>query len=330
MSKSLFTCIFFAFYANLAGAALPSELDSLLDDYPVPRGRIGLYIAPAGGGQAVSLNPSRPFNPASTIKLLPSLAALEILSPAYQWHTRVYTTGEISGGVLNGDLYMLGGGDPYLTAEALWALLKDVRAQGIERIAGDIIVDNGVYRPVDFDRAAFDDKPDRLYNGPADGLMINFWGVRFTVRANAERIHIDAFPGSRQLEVVNRVRHSEAPCSRAHRRVRYRVESSPERVAVVFSGVLSRRCRPVVINRAVIPVDRYAGYVLPGLWRDAGGVLDGSVRNGRVPEEAELLVSRPSRSLAEVVRATNKFSNNMMARHLLLTLGSVRKERGIA
>lgn len=331
MSKLYALCLLLALPAGLAGAApLPEALRAALDKYQVPDADIGLYIAPIGGGEAaLALNGSKPFNPASVIKLLPSLAALETLSPAYQWKTRVYRTGRTTGGVLNGDLYIQGGGDPYLTIESTWALLRNVRAQGIRRIAGDIVLDNGVFESTAIDRAAFDDKPHRLYNGPAGGLMVNYWAVRFTIRAQSDRVHIDAFPGSERLKIVNNVEHSSARCTRARRWIRYRVERTPESVVVVFNGRLSSRCRPVVMTRAVIPDDRYVPYVLPGVWRDTGGILDGDVRRGPVPAEAVRLFSHPSRSLAEVVRATNKFSNNMMARHLLLSLGSLSRERGI-
>jgi len=331
MSKMLVLCMLLALHAAAGAAAgpLPSDLDAVLDRYRVPREHIGLYIARVGGDKAIAVNATKPFNPASVIKLLPSLAALESLSPAYQWHTRVYQSGRVNGGTLNGNLYIQGGGDPYLTVESMWALLKNVRAQGIDRINGDIVVDDGVFAGGGFDRAAFDDKPYRLYNGPANGLMVNFWAVRFTVRALPDGVHIDAFPSSERLQVINNVQHSSKPCTSARRRVRYSIKQAPGSVVVAFNGVLSSRCRPIVLARAVIPDERYVQYVLPGLWRDAGGALDGKVRPGTVPEKADQLVSHPSRSLGEVVRATNKFSNNMMARHLLLTLGTTRAERGI-
>jgi len=85
----------------------------------------------------------------------------------------------------------------------------------------------------------------------------------------------------------------------------------------------------VVLSRSVIPVERYAQYVLPALWRSAGGTLAGGSRRGGVPADAALVYRHGSRTLGEVVRATNKFSNNMMARNLLLTLGSTHRGRHI-
>lgn len=331
MSKTLLTGGFLALCAGFAAASpLPQDLRALLDVYPLPDEHLGLYIAPLDDGEeAIALNASRPFNPASVIKLVPSLAALESLSPAYQWWTSVYTTGSISNAVLNGNLYIKGGGDPYLTADSLWLLLKNVHAAGITRIAGDLVVDDSIFASVSFDRAAFDGEPHRLYNGSANGLMLNFWAVRFTINATSDKVSIHAFPNSKDIEIINKIARSDSRCTRSTRYIRYGVKQGNNSVALTFEGVLSDRCPPVIISRAVIPEERYVESVLPGLWRDAGESLDGRVRRGAVPDDAEKIYSHPSRSLAEVVQATNKFSNNMMARHLLLTLGTLYKDRDI-
>jgi len=333
VSKSVWlgcALVFLAARADAAPLASLPNLRAVLAGQEVPAGHLGLFIGPAAGGAAsVSWNADTPFNPASTIKLLPSLAVLETFTAAHRWRTRVYRAGAIQGGVLQGDLHIQGGGDPYLTMESLWAMLKAVRGAGIETVAGDIVIDDAVYDLPEPDRAAFDGKRYRTYNGPAGGLMVNFWSTRFTITALDERVHIDAFPGPHQLAIVNAIEHSDAPCTPARRHIGYRVERGETSIRVRFHGTLSRRCSPVVMTRSVIPVERYAQYVIPALWREAGGRLRGRVRSGPVPDHALSVHAHASRTAAEVVRATNKFSNNMMARHLLLTLGAHTRERGI-
>lgn len=333
MSKKAVLCLLLVLYWGYAFAAqsqLPVEVRKLVSDHRVPENHIGLYIAPVDeNDEAITLNATQSFNPASVIKLLPSLAALELFSPAYQWSTRVYADGKPTNGTLEGNVYIKGGGDPYLTVESVWSLLRSIRARGIGRINGDLVVDDNVFELPAFDRAAFDDKPHRIYNGPANGLMVNFWAVQFTISALADRVYIDAFPGSRYLKIVNQVKHSSARCTSENRRIGYRTQETGDSIIVTFTGILSDRCSPFVMVRAVIPTDRYLQYVLPGLWRDAGGILEGTVKRGDVPDDAVKIYTHLSRSLAEVVRATNKFSNNMMARHLLLTLGTLNKERDV-
>jgi len=331
LSKWRALCCVLVLHAAAAEAStpVPAVFRALLEEHGIPEAHVGLYVESFDGEIVASLNADEPYNPASVVKLLPSLAALEMLSPSYRWSTDVYADADPVDGVLPGDLYIRGGGDPYLTVESVWALLKSVHARGIERISGNIVVDDGVFDVPAFDRGAFDGKPYRIYNGPPGGLMMNFWAVRFTISAGGKSVYIDAFPDSGRLEIINHVKDSDAPCDRRHRYVAYRVAEKPASIKVTFNGVLSRRCRPIVLTRAVIPADRYLSYVLPGLWRDAGGVLDGEVRNGAVPAGARRLYSHPSRSLGEVVQATNKYSNNMMARHLLITLGKLYKDEDI-
>ena len=84
----------------------------------------------------------RPFNPASTMKLVTTYAALSMLGPDYRWTTRFYTTGPIRNGVLQGDLVMQGGGDPHLVIEDLHALMADLRAQGLTTIRGNLVIDD--------------------------------------------------------------------------------------------------------------------------------------------------------------------------------------------
>ncbi|MGA8260797.1 MAG: D-alanyl-D-alanine carboxypeptidase/D-alanyl-D-alanine-endopeptidase [Arenicellales bacterium] len=332
MSKRLILAFLLALQWAPAPAStpLPSGLRAALDRFQVPDADLGLYIAPVdGGSHPITLNPLKPFNPGSVMKLLPSIAALESLTPAYQWSTGIYTTGRLAKGVLHGDLYIKGGGDPYLTVESVWAMLRAVRGSGIRRIAGNIVVDDHIFDLPHLDRAEFDDKPYRIYNGPANGLLVNFWAVRFTITALADEVHIDAFPDSRRLRIVNHIRRTDSSCRPSTRYVAYRVDTTRDAVVVDFDGVLSTRCPPVIMTRAVIPSDRYLAYVLPGLWRSAGGTLAGTVTKGSVPDDAEKIYTHSSRTLAEVVRATDKFSNNLMARNLLLTLGTLYKDSDV-
>ena len=85
----------------------------------------------------LSFNAAVPRSPASVIKLLTTFAALEVLGPAWRWRTEVWTTGEIDAERLTGDLIFKGGGDPALSMEKLWTLLRQLRSRGIGRVEGD-------------------------------------------------------------------------------------------------------------------------------------------------------------------------------------------------
>jgi D-alanyl-D-alanine carboxypeptidase/D-alanyl-D-alanine-endopeptidase (penicillin-binding protein 4) len=88
------------------------------------------------------------------------------------------------------------------------------------------------------------------------------------------------------------------------------------------SGVFPAACAAYTINRAVMRAPDYAYGVFRTLWLQTGGVIDGGFRLGAAPASATLLYEHQSLPLPEIIRLVNKFSNNVMARHLLLTLGA--------
>src|SRR5690606_33662248 len=92
-------------------------------------------------GQVTAYNVVVPVNPASTIKLVTNYAVLELLGPSYTWKTELYVDGPLRDGVLHGNLYLKGGGDPKLNMERLWLLLRDLRSHGVETISGDLVLD---------------------------------------------------------------------------------------------------------------------------------------------------------------------------------------------
>jgi D-alanyl-D-alanine carboxypeptidase/D-alanyl-D-alanine-endopeptidase (penicillin-binding protein 4) len=86
-----------------------------------------------------------PVNPASIMKLVTTYAALDLLGAAYSWTTPVYVDGTVSNGVLNGNLYIKGQGDPKLVLERVWLLLRHVQGLGITTVSGDIVLDRSAF-----------------------------------------------------------------------------------------------------------------------------------------------------------------------------------------
>lgn len=121
-----------------------------------------------------------PRTPASTMKLIPTFVALDLLGPDFVWFNKVYHTGYVISNTLYGDLIIRGSGDPKLTTQRLNKLLEQVRNTGIQHIKGDIILDSSIFQGVTKDPAAFDNDPLRPYNASPDGLLINFSSIAVT------------------------------------------------------------------------------------------------------------------------------------------------------
>ncbi|HEY1231083.1 MAG TPA: D-alanyl-D-alanine carboxypeptidase, partial [Ramlibacter sp.] len=162
-----------------AAEPLPPEIDAALAAARLPPDAVTLVVAEVDPALPPRLvhRADVPVSPASIAKLGTTLAALDLLGPAYTWTTQVLVDGPIVAGTLQGNLYIKGQGDPKLVLERLWLLLRRVRAQGIEQVAGDIVLDHTAFEVPPSDPSAFDGEPLRPYNAAPDALLLNFKSV---------------------------------------------------------------------------------------------------------------------------------------------------------
>ncbi|HEX3912057.1 MAG TPA: D-alanyl-D-alanine carboxypeptidase/D-alanyl-D-alanine-endopeptidase [Steroidobacteraceae bacterium] len=306
--------------AGGAGAAepVPAALAQVILAQRLPLNSVSFVILdPDTGHVVLSHNPDTPRSPASTIKTVTTYAALDMLGPAFIWQTRAFTH--------DGDLILQGGGDPYITLERWWSFVQGLRAQGLKSIARDIVIDDGAFSLPAENPAAFDGRPNRSYNVVPDALMVNFQSIDFTLAADTDthRVQVTATPAPVNLDIENHIRFAPGRCSGAAARVDFKV-ASPEWDRVVFSGALSPHCAQRTIARVLLRPASYAFGTFVELWRESGGEFSGKLRLEPTPADATPILSFDSLSLAEIVRLTNKHSNNLMARHLFLTLGRER------
>lgn len=271
----------------------------------------------------LSLNASTPMNPASVMKLVTTYAALDLLGPAYRWKTEAWVNGSLRDGVLEGDVVLKGGGDPKLDLEAFWILLRALRGKGLREIRGDLVLDRAFFEAVAGDPGRFDGDPFRPYNVLPDALLVNYKSLRFLFypENGAVRIHVEPRPPA--LEVINILRLAEGNCPEGSAfRNLLKPTFEPERQRAIFAGQYPLSCGEKDLNVALLaPNDHVAG-AMRQLWAETGGTWTGAVREGQAPAGARLFHSHDSPLLAEIVRNTNKFSNNISARHLFLTLGA--------
>jgi D-alanyl-D-alanine carboxypeptidase/D-alanyl-D-alanine-endopeptidase (penicillin-binding protein 4) len=316
----------FMLLSLLALTAAPTEVSHTIATARLSPGAVSYLVVEANSGRTVlSLNPATPRSPASTIKTLTTFASLDLLGPSYTWHTKALARGKLADGVLEGDLILQGGGDPYMTLERWWNFARALRDLGLKSVHGDIVIDESAFALPKEDPGAFDGRPDRVYNVVPDALMVNFQSVTFRIAPNPERRRVDivAEPEPSNLVIDNRVRFAPGPCSGAASRVD--LEIAPQgwdRVA--FTGELAATCAPRELTRALLTPSEYAYGTFVALWRELGGEISGKLRVEAAPPDARQLLDFDSLTLAEIVRLTNKYSSNLMARHLLLTVGAER------
>jgi D-alanyl-D-alanine carboxypeptidase/D-alanyl-D-alanine-endopeptidase (penicillin-binding protein 4) len=324
--------LFFAapLLAALTGAAtaqpLPNAVARALAQAGIPESATAFYVHEIGAERPLlAAGAERPMNPASTIKLLTTFAGLELLGPAYTWTTEAYAAGPLRDGVLAGDLVIRGQGDPKLTIENFWLLLRGLRARGVREIRGDLVLDRGYFAAEPFDPARFDDHPTRPYNTGPDALLVNFKAVRlqFVPDMDARAVQIVTEPPLPQVQVVNNLSlDAKGPCGDWVGKLKHEAQGNAATARLVFNGVFPASCGERERSFSVLGHVQYVHALFRELWREQGGTLAGGVRDGGAGGEARLVAAVRSPSLSEVVRDINKYSNNVMARQLYLTLGA--------
>ncbi len=314
--------------ARAPQADLPPGILKILRQAQVPPSALSVLIAPlpadAKASQAaaprLSHHAQSSVNPASVMKLFTTYAGLSLLGPEHTWRNRIYTDGPVRDGVLQGNLIVRGSGDPKLVVERLQDLLKQVQAAGVREVRGDIVLDRSVF-DVRERSEAFDDEPLRPYNVGPDGLLLNFKAVIYTFTPDPANglVQVRFEPPLAGLSVTHKLPLTSSPCTDWRRQLQ---ADFSQPLQVRFAGGYPASCGEREWPVAFPDPAQYAPRVLQALWAGAGGQLSGQVRYGARPAQARLLVDAPSLPLSEVIKDINKFSNNVMAQQLYLSLSS--------
>jgi D-alanyl-D-alanine carboxypeptidase/D-alanyl-D-alanine-endopeptidase (penicillin-binding protein 4) len=304
-----------------SAAVLPDSVANALKAAHVPVGAIGISVVPLSGpGLSLALNENIPMNPASTMKLVTTLAGLELLGPQFAWRTEALATAPLVNGTLEGDLVLRGSGDPRFVVEHLWLLVQRLRGLGLREIRGDLVLDRSVFDAMAHDPGAFDGESLRPYNAGPDALLLNYKSVsfHFVPDADAKQVRVYAIPALAGMTVPASVRATDGACSDWRARLGGDF-SDPMRPQ--FRGAFPLSCGDRVWHASLLNHTQYVDALFRALWSSSGGTWRGRARDGAAPADARRLAQHESESLAEVIRNINKFSNNVMARQLFLTIG---------
>ncbi len=314
---------------TLAIVALPVLADGLpppvlaaLKAAQIPAGSVAVVVQPVDArAPLVAHNSQKAMNPASVMKLVTTYAALDLLGPAWTWKTTALADTAAVDGVLRGNLYLKGSGDPRFAIEHLSALLRQLRVRGIQHIGGDIVLDRAVFDVPERDPGAFDDEPLRPYNAAPDGLLVNFKALVFTFTPEPAkgRVLVRSEPPIAGVDIPTEVPLTAGACGDWRTQLRADF-SSPQRVQ--FGGRYAASCGERIWPVAYVEPRTYAARVVQAMWQGAGGRLGGRVREGATPANARLWLAAESLPVGTVIADINKFSNNVMAQQLFLTFSS--------
>jgi len=308
-------------HAAPASSSLPPKVQQALKANKLDDSALSLVMIPLNGpGTPTIFNADVSVNPASTMKLVTTYAALEMLGPTYQWKTEFYSDGPLSNGVLNGNLYLKGGGDPKLNMEKLWLLMRDLRANGVQTITGDLVLDRSHFiqpqLPQFNDDGGDENKPFLV---KPDSLLVNLKALRFVARNDGGRVLVSVEPPIASIRIDNQVKAvNSKQCSGD---VRYNPVVQADGVTVTVTGQLGDGCNSQTYL-SLLDHPTYAAGAVRAIWNELGGTIQGRDRVQDVPKNARLLARAFSPDLVEIIRDINKYSNNTMAQQLFLSLGA--------
>jgi D-alanyl-D-alanine carboxypeptidase/D-alanyl-D-alanine-endopeptidase (penicillin-binding protein 4) len=312
--------------AAVAKAELPRPVARALLDAGVPLDHVAVVVQRVGASRPlIRHRPDAPMNPASVMKLVTTFAALELLGREYRWRTEAYLGGPLVDGTLKGDLILKGYGDPKITIEQWRLLMHELRARGIERIEGDLVLDRSHFRLSAHDPARFDNEPLRPYNVGPDALLVNFKAVRFAFAPNAagDGVDLHVEPPLPQIALGIPPVLVDGECNDWRRSLAATFISQPRAAAATFPGIYARDCGTREWNVALLDHTDYVHGMFTAYFAEAGGYFGGTVRDGRAPRSRAPFAVLESAPLYDIVRDVNKLSNNVMARQLFLTLATV-------
>lgn len=306
-----------------ASGDLPQTVQSVMQHRNLPEDGLSIYVENLETGEPVlAWNEAEPRNPASVMKMLTTLVALDVLGPAYRWHTNIFLLGDVEQGVLKGDLLIQGTGDPFLVTERFWQMLRSIRQAGVEKIEGSLLLDDSYFSVPFYDAALFDHEPLRAYNVGPNALLSNLKVIRYAFKpgSNGTKVEVRLDPALPELRVQNRLKIRAGSCRGYQRGIA--ISMNDELDEVTFSGNFPSGCDDYSMDRTALSHNQYTYSLFKSLWTESGGELTGDWRNVVTPEDIEPDIVFRSMPLPDIIRKINKHSNNVMARQLLFTLGA--------
>jgi len=317
-----------------ASQYIPKSIADSLNKHGIPRDAISISVtqieAKVISKPVLNWRETEAMNPASTMKILTTLTGLDVLGPQYRWRTKLYTDGNIHQGVLKGNLYLQGSGDPKLIPEEFARMMKSLQNLGIQKIDGNLIFDRSAYASSVMTQATIDGESLRAYNVAPDPLLYAFRTLSFHIGKSrtADFIDIDYTPTLANFKIVNDMQLVDRACDSWKKDVRFEIDpesgiaSTNDTITVKFSGLFPRACNGVTYNLVALDANTFLTRGFIAAWDLAGGtwVQMPMGSNGIVPISARPLLQFEGINLADDVQDINKFSNNVMARQLMLTL----------
>ncbi|MBP2357228.1 D-alanyl-D-alanine carboxypeptidase/D-alanyl-D-alanine-endopeptidase (penicillin-binding protein 4) [Kribbella aluminosa] len=312
---------------------LQQRLDGLLNDSRYDGSQVALVVRDATTGETLyDKNGAERLLPASNTKLFTSTAAMHTLGPSYRFHTDVLATAPVRGGLLLGDLYLKGYGDPTALESDYVGLAKQLKAAGVRRVFGDLVADDTYFDHVRLgDSWAWDDEP-YYYNAQISALTLapntDYDSGTAIVEsrpgaAAGAPVKLDLVPANGVLKLVNTATTGAAGSANT---ISVDRDHGTNVVRITGSMPLGSAVEQDWVT--VWEPELYAGDVFRRALAAQGITVAGRIKNAATPAGAGRLARDESMTVGELLTPFLKLSNNMHAETLVKTMGAVAEADG--
>jgi len=311
-----------------ASEVYKGEIQKIIKRAGIPESDLGIYITTGeGDNQEIiyDLNSKRKMIPASISKVATSSAVLEYFPPGYKFKTQLVSAATVQDKVLKGDLILKGGGDPSFVSENMWFLVNSFKRSGVQKIEGDIVVDDSFFDQKRYDTSRQPERVDRAYDAPVGAMSFNWNSINIFVRPSekaGEPAVVFLDPENDYVRLVNKTKTTDRGDGSV---VASRVEDKNFGGDVIHvSGKIGKNSKEVVIFKNITQPDIWSGYNLRSFLSQRGIQVTGKVRNGKSPANAVILAESESKGVEGSLADMNKFSNNYVAEMLTKDLGTLK------
>ena len=322
-----------------AAAKFGTRADALLGTVPAGKGEWGLLIVDAESGETLfQQNADRYFVPASNMKLFATALALAKLGPDFRFHTTLETSGNVSGGVLTGDLVLVGRGDPNLSnrkfpynlkeefdgaPEKVLAQLADgLVAKGVKEIAGNVVGDDSYFPRERYPSGWEIDDMVWEYGAAISSIVVDDNTVTLTLTPGEQpgtAVQATTSPATPDFLVENQVTTS-APEIKSD----LTLTREPGANLVVVKGTMPAKGPPRKLVLAIQEPAQHAAAILKHLLEERGIRVDGVARDRhtapKAAEDPAILAEHVSVPLSDLIKLVNKISQNLHTEMLLRTV----------
>jgi D-alanyl-D-alanine carboxypeptidase/D-alanyl-D-alanine-endopeptidase (penicillin-binding protein 4) len=288
---TLFLKISFLLLVNFSTNAFNYKLDSHKDET-----WSWSFQKIEGKDHSINRNENNLFVPASILKIVSMSYALDILGPQYIFKTKIFHDGKIKNGNLEGNIYILGGSDPYLQHPQLFNMAKSIKNFGINEIKGQIIYDISAYP--EHEKVSDLGFGDQTYN-PSFGPLNSIFN-RHSLWKKGRNEYVSIIP---ELEIELTPSKNLLPTQKFSWKKQKKKESWDFNRKNKF-----KKREDIPIRNAALWTTKILRYHLNSL-----GVKATQIQRGIVPRNAKSIFTNRSLPLSHLVSLTMEYSNNLLA-----------------